>query len=95
MNGYTLTLWAWLAALGSQAFAAGLGIECALLADQPRARRRAWMALTIGSLLLALHHAYSLELALHTGLHDLRQAMLAALAGACFALAALVFRRPA
>lgn len=95
MNGYTLTLWALSAALGAQALVAGLGIGCCLLPDQPPARRWAWMALTVGSLLLALHHAYTLQLTLHTGLHDPRQALLAAFAGACFALATFAFRRPA
>ena len=93
MNGYTLAVWALAAAFGTQAFAAGLSIECCFLPGLARARRRAWMALSIGSLLLALHHAYSLELALRTSLHDPRQAVLAALAGFCFALAAFVFRR--
>lgn len=93
MNGYTLTLWALSAAFGTQIFAAGLSVECYLLPEQPRVRRRAWMALTIGSLLLALHHGYSLELALRTGLYDLSQAVLTAIAGTCLAFAVHVFGR--
>ncbi|MCL2525106.1 MAG: hypothetical protein FWF20_08970 [Betaproteobacteria bacterium] len=95
MNTYTLTLWALLLAVGLQIFAAGVGVECYLRCAQPTARRRAWLALTGGSLLLALHHAYWLELAVRTGLYDLRQAVLAALAGGCFALAVYAFRRGA
>ncbi|MCL2345289.1 MAG: hypothetical protein FWC58_05510 [Desulfobulbus sp.] len=95
MNGYTLALGALVIALSAQIAAAGRGLECSLLAGQPRARRRAWMAQTIGSLLFALHHVGSLELILHTGLYDLRQTVLAALASICFAFAAYAFRRQA
>jgi hypothetical protein len=58
-----------------------------------KACRRVWLALTAASLLLALHHAYWLELALHTSLYSLRQAVLAAAAGICCALAILAFRQ--
>ncbi|HEX6734403.1 MAG TPA: hypothetical protein VF096_06295 [Azonexus sp.] len=93
MNGYELTVWALLVALGTQAFAAGLGIEGCLLRGQAPARRRLWLALAGGSLLLALHHGYTLELALRTGLHDLRQALLAVAAAICLALATAALRR--
>jgi hypothetical protein len=93
MNGYSLAVYALAAALIAQVIAAGLSIECYLLPNQPRPRRRAWLALATASLLLALHHAYTLELALHTSLYDLRQAILAAAAGICLALAVCAFRR--
>ncbi len=93
MNGYAISLWALIAALGCQAFAAGLAVESYLWRGQSPARRRPWLALATGSLLLALHHGYTLELALRTGLHDMRQAVLAALAGACFALGTYALRR--
>ncbi len=93
MNAYALALWASFAALILQTFAAGMGIECYLLRGLPRGRRRLWLTLAGGSLLLALHHGYTLELALRTGLYDLRQAVLAAAAGLCFAYAAVALRR--
>lgn len=93
MNGYELTVWALAAALAGQAYAAGLAIECYLLRGQPAARRRLWLALAVGALLLALHHGYTLELALRTGLHNLRLALLAAGAAACYGLATHALRR--
>jgi hypothetical protein len=93
MNGYELSVWALLLALGGQAFAAGLAIECFLLRGQPAARWRIWLALACASMLLALQHGYALELALRTGLHDLRQALLAAVAASCFAIATYALRR--
>ena len=91
MNGYTLTLYALLAAFCAQAFAAAPGIRCCLRRDLPPARRQAGLALAGGSLLLALHHAHTLELAWRAGLYDLRQALLAAAAAICFALGAYAF----
>ena len=41
--------------------------------------RRAWLALTIASSLLALHHGFTLELTSSTGLYDLPRAALAAI----------------
>ena len=45
------------------------------------------------SLLLALHHGYALELAVRTGLYDMRQAVLAGLVGLLFALGINALRR--
>ncbi|KAB2927541.1 MAG: hypothetical protein F9K30_03660 [Dechloromonas sp.] len=93
MNSYEMTLWALAAALVCQAFAAGLALESYLWRGQPAARRRTWLVLACGALLLALHHGYTLELALRTGLYDMRQAILGGLAGACFALGTYALRR--
>lgn len=93
MSNYAITLGALLVALVSQATAAGLAIELYLRQGQPRAVSRTWLALSSGSLLLALFHGYTLELALQTGIYDLRQGLLAGLIGICFALGINGLRR--
>ena len=93
MNSYLVSIFALLLALMTQAGAAGLSMECYLRKDLPRAVSRTWLAMAIGSLLLALHHGYALELAVRTGLHDIRQAVLLALVGIFFGLGAYGFRR--
>jgi len=70
-----MTLLALLLALLAQSVATGIALELALR----KPYRRYWMALTIAFGLLALHHGYTLELALHIGLYDLQQASLATL----------------
>jgi hypothetical protein len=94
MNAYTLTIGALLVAFTAQIFVAGLGVENWLQDKRPRPRRL-WLALASAALLFALHHGYALELALRTGLYDLRGALLAAGAGICLAFAAYGWRRPA
>ena len=89
MSPYGLTLLALLGALVAQSIATGIALELAFR----KPYRRHWLALGIGSGLLALHHGYALELALSTGLHDLRQALLAAIAALLMALAVSGFRR--
>lgn len=89
MSPYTAALLALVLALAGQSLAAGLALECALRHSRPTA----WLALALGSLLLALHHGFSLELALWAGIYDLRQAILAALAGALCGGAVLLLRR--
>ena len=84
MSSYTLTVFALAGALIAQAVAAGLATESFLRKGRPSLARRSWLALAIGSLLLALHHGYALELALSTGLHDLRQAVLAGVSRRCW-----------
>lgn len=79
MNPYTLTLWSLAVALIAQSLVAGLSIELLLRPNQAASLRRAWLAIAVGSLLLALHHGYTIELALRTGLYDMRQAVLAGL----------------
>lgn len=93
MSSYHLSIFALLLALMAQAGAAGLAIECYLRKELPRAVSRTWLAIAIASMLLALHHGYALELAVRTGLHDVRQALLLALVGIFFGLGAYGFRR--
>ena len=93
MSSYALAVFALSGALIAQAVAAGLAIELFLRKGRPSLARRSWLALGVGSLLFALHHGYALELALTTGLHDLRQALLAGAAALLIALAVSGFRR--
>lgn len=89
MSAYALTLWALLGALLAQSIATGIALELAL----SKPYRRHWLALGIGCGLLALHHGYTLELGLRTGLYDLRQAALAALVSLLLALGLFGLRR--
>ena len=93
MRSYALAVFALAGALIAQAVAAGLATGLFLRKGRPSPARRSWLALAVGSLLLALHHGYALELALSTGLHDLRQALLLAVAALLVALAVSGFRR--
>jgi len=93
MSSFTLAVFALAIALIAQAVAAGLATELFLRRGRPSLERRSWLALAVGSLLLALHHGYALELALSTGLHDLRQALLAGFAALLLALAVSGLRR--
>ena len=93
MNPYTLTLWSLANALIAQSLFSGLAIELSLRKEQVSGLRRSWLALSIGSTLLALHHGYSLELALRTGLYDMRQAVLGGLVAVFFALGVWGLRR--
>lgn len=86
MNHYVLTLWSLAFALLAQSLATGLSIELYLRKDLASGLRRSWLAVAIGSLLLAMHHGYTLELALRTGLYDMRQAVLAGLIALFFGL---------
>lgn len=95
MNDFTLNLVALLVALAGQAVACGLGTELFLRKSVGGSTRRIALAFACGAGLLALHHGYSLELALRTGLYDLRQAVLAACAGLLIGLAVHGFRRQA
>lgn len=74
MNPYPLAVLSLALALLAQCCATGL----ATLAAMRPPYRRTRMALAIGLALLALQHGFSLELALRTGLFDLRQSLLAA-----------------
>lgn len=93
MNPYVLSLWSLAVALIGQSLVSGLCIELYLRKGQPSGLRRAWLSIAIGSLLLALHHGYTVELALRTGLYDMRQAVLAGLTAILFALGAYAIRR--
>ena len=93
MSSYSIALWCLIGALITQSVAAGLSIELYLRRGLPRSVSRTWLAIAIASLLLALHHGYTLELAMRTGLHDMRQAVLAGLTGLFFALGIYGLRR--
>jgi len=93
MNPYTLTLWSLATALLAQSVVTGLSIELFLRKEQAAGVRRSWFAVAIGSLFLALQHGYALELALRTGLYDMRQAVLSGLVAVFFALGIYGLRR--
>ena len=95
MSAYLLTLLALAGALLALSLAAGLATECFLRKELDANARRAWLALALGALLFALHSGYALELAVSTGLHDLRQTVLAVAGGLPLLLAAYGFRRRA
>jgi len=95
MSSYTMTLLALLGALIAQSWATGLATERFLRKEQSALARRSWIALAIASLIFALQHGYALELAVSTGLYDLRQAVLAGVASLLLALAVYGLRRPA
>lgn len=94
MNPHLASLLALTIALIAQLAAARLLVE-RFFRKPPEAGRSRWLLLAGGPLLLAVQHAYALELLLHTGLYDLRQALLAALAGICLAFGCFsLCRRP-
>jgi hypothetical protein len=93
MNSYSLSLLALSLGLLGQSIAGGLAFERFFHRSRSAAQSRHWLALAIGALLLALHHGYALELALKTGIHDLRQAILAGVAGLLYAYVVAGFSR--
>jgi len=95
MSSYTMSLLALIGALIAQSWTTGLATERFLRKEQSALARRSWMALAIASLIFALQHGYALELAVSTGLHDLRQAVLAGVASLLVALAVYGLRRQA
>lgn len=95
MSAYTMTLLALLAALIAQSWVTVLASERFLRKDQGVLASRSWMALAVASLIFALQHGYALELAVSTGLYDLRQAVLAGIASLLLALAVHGLRRAA
>ena len=95
MTAYKITMLLLATGILAQAVAGGVAFECTLLRRQPVANRGLWFVLGCGSLLLGLHHGYALELAMKTGLFDLRQALLASLAGICYAVALVGLSRRA
>lgn len=74
MTPYVLTLLCLTLAVLAQFLAAALATVAAL----QRPYSRAFLVIAIGLGLLALQHVLTLELALRTGLFDLRQALLGA-----------------
>jgi len=93
MSSYALSLVALFAALIAQSWITALATERFLRQGQSALTRRSWMALAIAALIFALQHGYALELAVSTGLHDLRQAVLAGLASLLLAVAVHGFGR--
>jgi membrane protease YdiL (CAAX protease family) len=87
MSSFSLAVCALLGALLAQSYATALAVELFLRRERGSLARRSWLALAIASLLFALQHGYALELAVSTGLHDLRQALLAGCASLLLALA--------
>lgn len=57
------------------------------------AGRSAWLVLACAMLILAIAAAHAIELLLHTGLYDFRQAILSGLAGVFSTLAAISLTR--
>lgn len=94
MNSYQVTVWALAGGLLANAYGAGIAVEAFLAGEQETRWRRIWLAIASGGLLLALINGYALELALRTGLHDLRQAVLAMLAAMTLAIASHLLSRP-
>jgi hypothetical protein len=82
MSPYALTVLCLCFAIVAQT----LSTLAALRATLRPPYRRAWLALTIASSLLALHHGFTLELTSATGLYDLPRAALAAIVSTLLAL---------
>ncbi len=93
MNPFSLSIWSLIGAMLAQSIVSGLAIELFLRKEAAAGQRRSWLAVAIGSTLLALLHGYTLELAVRTGLYDLRQALLAGLSASLFALGIYGIRR--
>lgn len=95
MSPFSLSLWSLIAALIAHTLATCLAIEFNWRKEIAAWTRRSWLVIATASMLLALHHGYTLELALRTGIYDLRQAVLAGLGGILFALGVYGLRRSA
>ncbi len=93
MNPYTLTLISLLSALVVHVLITWLAVGAYLHKGQKPGQGRSWLALAIGSMLFTLHHGYTLELAMRTGLYDMRQAILVGLAAIFFGLGVYGFKR--
>jgi membrane protease YdiL (CAAX protease family) len=93
MSAYGYALLALATALLAQSFAGGLAVEMFMRKTLTAGVRRSWIALALGSVLFALFHGYTLELALRTGLYDLRQAVLGGLISILYGLGTYGLRR--
>ena len=93
MSGHTLSVLALCVALLAQFWSAGVATGQFLRKEQSALAQRSWLALAIATLIFALQYAYLLEMAVSTGLYDVRQAVLAAVASLVIAAAAFGFRR--
>lgn len=95
MNSYALTLTSLLVALVAHVMITWMGIAAYLDKNLKPGQSRSWLAVAIASTIFALHHAYTLELAMSTGLYDMRQAVLVGLAAILLALGVYGFKRQA
>ena len=93
MNSYLLTIYFLLTAAVCQALIGAFALKSSMKRGLPTDRRRMWAAFSIGALLLALHHGYTLNLAAQTGLYDFRQATLAMLGALATTFAIWQIRR--
>ena len=91
MSQYALTLLLVFGALVTQATAAGLATATYLSRRKPLA----WAGVAMAALVIALQHAWTLELAVRTGIYDFRQAVLAAAVAALMLGVVFGFRRSA
>jgi hypothetical protein len=91
MSAYALTVFCLSFAIVVQTIATLAALRVALRPPY----RRAWLALTIASSLLALHHGFTLELTSSTGLYDLPRAALAAIVSTLLALGIVGLSREA
>jgi hypothetical protein len=94
MNAYLLSVYFLLIAALSQALIGGFALKFSLQRNLPTRQWRMWVAFGVGTLLLALHHSYTLNLALQTGLYDFRQAILVMLAALATSFAVWQLRPP-
>lgn len=86
MNPYLFAILGLLLAAVAQTSIAWVATERFLQKSLSRRQSLSWLAIALGAGFLALQHGYALELALRTGLYDLRQAVLAAVVALLFAL---------
>lgn len=93
MNPYSLTVISLLGAMIAHVVITSMAIGAYFSERQKPGLSRAWLAVAIGSTLFAVHHAYTLELALKTGLYDMRQAVFIGLAAIFIGLGVYGFRR--
>ena len=93
MNSYLLSLFCLFLATLANLLVGGFALKFSLQRDLPTERWRMWIAFSIGTLFLALHHGRTLHLAAQTGLYDFRQAIVAMLGGLAIAYAMRQLRR--
>jgi len=93
MNAYQAALLGLIAGLAGQAIAGGLAFDRYLRLPSSTPGHRLWLALACAGLLLSAAHGQALELAVRTGLYDLRQALFAGAAGVLYAVAVIGLRR--
>ena len=93
MSAYSLAVKLMAIAALIQITAAILSTEVLLRKRLDKTQKLYWLALDVGALLFALQSVYALELALRTGLFDLRQSLLSGLISWLFAYAIYQLRK--